>query len=318
MLKPILGASVLALALSGCAAFSDDGPDPSNGLTVVAGLYPLQWMAQQVIGDHAQVEDLTQPGAEPHDLELTPKEVGDVVSADVIVYEKGLQAAVDQAVTQASGDAAFDATPVAGLEPLSHGGHDDVSHHAGVTSDQEAEESAKDLGDLDPHFWQDPLKLAAVGRALADKMASIDPADAASYHANADALTAELTALDKAYTAGLAHCARNVIVVSHNAFGYLWRYGLDIEPIAGLSPDAEPTPADLGRLQQLIHTEGITTVFGERLVSPALSRTIAHDTGAKTAVLDPIEGLSDATSKDDYLSLMRANLAALRTANGCR
>lgn len=318
MLKPTLGVAALALALSGCAAFSDDGPNPSNGLTVVAGLYPLQWMAQQVIGDHAQVEDLTQPGAEPHDLELTPKEVGDVVSADVIVYEKGLQAAVDEAVTQASPDAAFDVTPVAGLEPLSHGGHDDVSHHPGVTADQEADQSAKDLGDLDPHFWQDPLKLAAVGQALADRMASIDPDNASSYHANADALSAELRTLDHAYSSGLAHCERNVIVVSHNAFGYLWRYGLDIEPIAGLSPDAEPTPADLGRLQQLIRTDGITTVFGERLVSPALARTIAHDTGARTAVLDPIEGLSDATSKDDYLSLMRANLAALRTANGCR
>ncbi|GAB3868365.1 zinc ABC transporter substrate-binding protein [Nocardioides maradonensis] len=318
MLKPLLGATTLALALSGCAAFSDNGPSASNGLTVVAGLYPLQWVAQQVVGDHAQVEDLTQPGAEPHDLELTPKEVGDVVSADVIVYEKGLQAAVDQAVTQANSDAAFDVTPVAGLEPLSHGGHDDVSHQPGVTADQEAEQSAKDLGDLDPHFWQDPLKLAAVGQALADKMASVDPADTASYHANADALSAKLKALDHDYATGLAHCQRHVIVVSHNAFGYLWRYGLDVEPIAGLSPDAEPTPADLGRLQQLIRTDGITTVFGERLVSPALSRTIAQDTGARTAVLDPIEGLSSATSHEDYLSLMRANLAALRTANGCR
>jgi zinc transport system substrate-binding protein len=317
MLKQILGATALSVALTGCAAFDDHTGPGSNGLSVVAGLYPLQWVAQQVVGDRAEVENLTQPGSEPHDLELTPKEVGDVVAADVVVYEKGLQAAVDSAVGQAP-DAAFDVTSAAGLEPLAHGGHDDVSHHHGVTADTEAEESAKDLGDLDPHFWQDPLKLAAVGQALADRLAQVDPDHASTYHHNADATSTRLKALDHAYRSGLQHCERHVIVVSHNAFGYLWRYGLDIEPIAGLSPDAEPTPADLGRLQQLIRSDGITTVFGERLASPTLSRTIAHDTGARTAVLDPIEGLTDTTSGDDYLSLMRANLSALRAANGCR
>ena len=106
-------------------------------------------------------------------------------------------------------------------------------------------------------------------------------------------------------------------MVSHDAFGYLDRYGLEFAPIAGLSPGAEPTPADLSRLQDLIRAEGITTVFSERLVSPRVSETLADDLDIRTAVLDPVEGLSDETRDEDYLSLMRANLAALQEANDC-
>ena len=106
-------------------------------------------------------------------------------------------------------------------------------------------------------------------------------------------------------------------MVSHDAFGYYARYGVTIAPVAGLSPDAEPTPADLGALQELIREDGITTVFGERLASPRLTRTLAEDMGVGTAVLDPIEGLSDETSDDDYLTLMEQNLEALRKANAC-
>jgi zinc transport system substrate-binding protein len=106
-------------------------------------------------------------------------------------------------------------------------------------------------------------------------------------------------------------------VVSHDAFSYLSRFGLRVESIVGLSPDAEPTPADLARLQELIRTEGITTVFSERLVSPRLAQTLADDLGVRTAVLDPIEGLSDQTADDNYVSLMLSNLTALEEANGC-
>ena len=318
MFRMLTALAAATLALSGCAAFSDTVPRRDDGeLNVVAAFYPLQFVAERVGGDLVTVSDLTRPGQEPHDLELSPKQTAEVALADLVVFEKGLQASVDAAVKQ-SGAEIVDAAAVAGLEPMSHDGHDDVDHHGtGETADEEADE-AHDHGDQDPHFWQDPLKLAKVADAVADRLATLDPAHASTYHSNAEALTADLTELDQEYTTGLADCERNTIVVSHNAFGYLSRYGLYIEPIAGLSPDAEPTPADLGRLHDLIDSEGITTVFGERLVPVELSETLAHDMGITTAVLDPIEGLSDETADEDYLSLMRANLKALKEANGCR
>lgn len=303
--------TALLVMTSGCAAFTNEEPSGGNGLDVVTAFYPLQFVAQQVAGDHAHVVDLTKPGAEPHDLELSVAQTAAVVTADLVVYEKGLQAVVDAAVEQASGVPTIDAGSVAGLEPISHDGHDDTEHDSPLGAEP------SDLGDLDPHFWQDPLKLAKVVDAVAEALAKVDPEDADDFRANAARLDAELTTLDHDYATGLRGCERSTVVVSHNAFGYLGRYGLYIEPISGLSPDAEPTPADLARLQRLIDDEGITTVFSERLASPELAKSLADDMGVSTAILDPIEGLSSNTSDDNYLSLMRENLAALQEANGC-
>jgi zinc transport system substrate-binding protein len=294
-----------ALSLSGCAAFSDQaGPAaPGDRLHVVAAFYPLQYVAQRVVGDRAHVTNLTRPGGEPHDLEIPPKETAQIVDADLVLYEKGFQPAVDGAVDQNAGGRTVDAAQVADLQPPAHGGHDHgTEDHAG----------------LDPHFWQDPLRLAAVGDAVAAQLATVAPAHADEYAANADALRTDLEALDRAYRTGLGGCKRSTVVVSHDAFGYLAKYGLDMEPIAGLSPGAEPTPADLVRLQRLIDSDGITTVFSERLASPRLSQSLADDMHVSTAVLDPIEGLSDQTSNETYLSLMEQNLAALRKANQCQ
>jgi zinc transport system substrate-binding protein len=315
LMRIVLAPLALLLAVSsGCAAFSDDTAGDSggsgDGLEVVAAFYPLQFVAQRVAGDHADVGSLTKPGSEPHDLELSLAQTAQVSTADLVVYEQGLQAAVDAAVEQADGVTTIEAGSVAGLEPSSHDGHDDADHDHGG-------EESSDLGDLDPHFWQDPLKLAKVADAVADALAKADPEDGDDFRANAAKLREELTALDQDYTAGLQGCVRDTIVVSHNAFGYLGRYGLYIEPISGLSPDAEPTPADLARLQQLIEEDGITTVFGERLVSQKAAQSLADDMSVSSKILDPIEGLSSETAEDDYLSLMRDNLTTLREANQC-
>lgn len=160
--------------------------------------------------------------------------------------------------------------------------------------------------------------MADLGDAVADQLAELDPDAAAAYEDNAAALRGELEALDQEYADGLAACERTTTVVSHEAFSYLARYGLRFEAIAGLSPDAEPTPADLARLQALITEDGITTVFSERLASSKMADSLAADLGLRTAVLDPVEGLSDETADDDYLSLMAQNLDALRKANGCQ
>ncbi len=285
-----VGALLAAGPLSGCAALS--GADTA-GTQVAAAFYPLQFVAQRIAGDHATVADLTQPGKEPHDLELTIKETALVANADLLVHEQGFQPAVDDAIEENATGEVIDAAAVADLRSF-------------------------DDGSPDPHFWQDPVRLAAVGDAVAARLTDLDPEHAADYAGNAADLRTDLETLDDSYAQGLADCARTTVVVSHDAFGYLEKYGLEMEPIAGLSPDAEPTPADLGRLQRLITADGVTTVFSERLVSPRLAESLAGDLGITTAVLDPIEGLSSESADDDYLTLMRANLAALETANGCR
>jgi zinc transport system substrate-binding protein len=284
-------ALLLLPALAGCGALAD----PGTGVQVAAGFYPLQYVAERVAGNEAKVEVLTQPGGEPHDATLSVRETALVAEADVLVVAGGVQPAVDDAVDNAG----------------EHGTVVDTSSPGFQTK------NAPRIRPEDPHFWLDPLLMADLGDAVAQALADTDPQHADAYRDHAAELRLDMQRLDQAYADGLADCERSTVVVSHDAFGYLDRYGLDFAPIAGLSPGAEPTPADLSRLQDLIRAEGITTVFSERLVSPRITETLADDVGVQTAVLDPIEGLTDETRDEDYLSLMRANLAALEQANGC-
>jgi zinc transport system substrate-binding protein len=313
-LSPLLAAlPALVLAASGCSAFSDDGGDDA-GIQVAAAFYPLEYVASRVAGEHAEVVQLTQPGDEPHDLELTIRETAELTEADLVIFEHGFQPAVDDAVEQNAEGRALDAAEVVDLIAVEES-HEEHEEHAGEEGAEEGD--GHDHGDLDPHFWQDPLRLADLGDAVAAELTEIDPDHAEDYEANAAALRADLEELDAAFTAGLADCERDTIVVSHDAFGYLEKYDLHIAPIVGLSPEAEPTGAVLGELQELIRTEGITTVFSEPL-EPALGEGLAADLDLANGVLDPVEGLADASSDDDYLSLMGSNLEAIRTANECR
>ena len=304
--RPIVLTATLAatVLLGGCAALGDAGAGDSR--SAVAAFYPLAWVTERVAGDGWEVTNLTAPGTEPHDLALDIQQTAALAEADLVVLEHDFQPAVDETVEVNAPEAAVvDAANVVDLVPTSEHEH-------------EHDEAGHAHGDLDLHFWQDPLLMADLGDAVADRLAELDPDAAATYEDNAAALRDELETLDQEYADGLAQCERTTTVVSHEAFSYLARYGLRFEAIAGLSPDAEPTPADLARLQQLITEDGITTVFSERLASSKLADSLAGDLGLETAVLDPIEGLSDETADDDYRSLMGQNLDALRKANGCR
>ncbi len=296
-----VAAAVAALALlAGCgtaggASRADAGP----GGDVVASFYPLQWVATQVAGDRREVTDLTPPGAEPHDLELTPRGVAGLSEAGLVVYLSGFQPAVDEAVAQADPDAVLDTAEAARLD---------------LDAGTEGTEGAV----TDPHFWLDPTRLADVADAVADRLAADDPDGASAYAANAAAVRATLTALDAELAAGLAGCESRLLVTSHEAFGYLAeRYDLEQVGISGLSPEAEPGPAALAQVTDLVRDRDVGTIYVETLASPDVARTVADETGATTAVLDPVEGITDASAGEDYPAVMRANLAVLREGQRC-
>lgn len=267
-----------ALPASGCS-----GRAPGD--TVVASFYPLAYAAQQVAGKGVHVTDLTPPGAEPHDLELTARDVGRIREAALVVYVgHGFQPAVEDAIDGRSGPS---------LDVL-----DDTS-------------PLRVGGGLDPHVWLDPIRYATVIRAIAGALG--DPAAA-------DPVVRRLRALDAEYRRGLARCTRRTLVTSHAAFGYLAnRYRLRQVPLVGLAPETEPTPKALAGLVRTVRGSGATTVLTERLASPALAEAVARETGAGTAVLDPLEGLtaSELDAGRTYFDVMRENLAVLRKALGC-
>lgn len=277
----------LAVAVSGCGGTASG----TGKETVVAAFYPLAWAAQQIGGSGVDVHDLTPPGAEPHDVELTPRDVDRVMNADLVLYlGDGFQPALEKAVEDRKG---------ATVDLLSR-----LQLVAAPASEEELS--------VDPHVWLDPVRFATlvtrIGRALRRPQAAYRLVD-------------RLRALDRAYRHGLAGCRRHEIVTSHAAFGYLaGRYGLRQIALTGLAPETEPGPRALQRVVHEVESSGATTVFFESLVSPKLAQTVAREAGAKTAVLDPIEGLTkdELAAGDDYFSVMRRNLATLRTALACR
>ncbi len=285
-----LTATLAAAVVTGCSG----GEAADDRFTVVAAFYPLRFLAEQLAGDRADVVDLVKPGAEPHDLELTPDQVAKLADADLVIYLKGFQPAVDEAVDQQ-----VDPTKVldvAAVRPLLTGPD----------------------GQPDPHLWLDPTRYAGVAGAVVGRLTQADPAHRADHRARADVLTEDLAGLDGEYTVGLRDCKRREIVVSHAAYGYLAvRYRLEQVAISGLSPEEEPTPQRLAEVADTARAHHATVVFFETLVSPKIAEALADEVGAEARVLDPLEGLRPG-SRDDYFSVMRRNLDALRAALDCR
>ena len=307
-----LPAAAIAIAMvSACGSTGGSGAGDGK-VSVAAAFYPLEYAVSQIGGDHVAVQALTKPGAEPHDLELNPRQVGEVARADLVVYEQGFQPAVDDAVRSQAADTAFDVSSAARLDLLaSEDGHD----HGGETPD---EHSAHEGEAKDPHFWLDPMRYADVGDAIAAELGRRDTANAAAYSANAKAFRAQMVTLDGEFRTGLKSCEVKDLVTSHAAFGYLAEsYGLTQESITGLTPDSEPSPSALADLASHIEESGATTVYAETLVSEDVAKTLARETGATLAVLDPIEGITTKSAGQDYPSVMRANLATLEAGQEC-
>ena len=275
---------VIAVPLAGCGSSSAD----DDGLEIVTSFYPLTFLAREVAGDGARVTDLTPPGAEPHDIELTARQVVDASEADLLLYLGGdFQPVVSELATSTQGDA-LDA-----LESL----------------------PAKDKRAADPHVWLAPMLMASLGDELAERLATVHPEHASSYRQHAVELSVDLEELDRDFQEGLEKCSRRELVVSHEAFGYLADcYGLIQTGIAGLDPEAEPSPSRLAEVADYARRHAVTTIFFETLVSPRVAEALARETGAEVASLDPLEG---EPGEGDYFTVMRANLQVLRQGLGC-
>jgi zinc transport system substrate-binding protein len=284
-LRIILLVLAIAAATAVAIAVSVGSVNDKHGRKrIVASFYPLAYAAQEIGGSEVRVENLTPPGAEPHDLEVSPRDVRDLHSADlVLLLGHGFQPQLERAAGGGKRVRLLLDTP--GLARFSDG---------------------------DPHVWLDPLRYAKLVARIGETLHLKGPVGR---------VIRRLHALDGEYRRGLAFCARRQIVTSHEAFAYLGdRYRLEQIAISGFSPDVEPTPAKLAEVVRLVRETGATTVYFETLASPKLARTVARETGAGTAVLNPIEGLTPEQQRagEDYFDLMRENLASLQRGLGCR
>ena len=306
----LIAAAGLGLGtLTACSGASAAGN--TDKFDVVASFYPMAFLAEQIGGDHVHVTSLTEPGQEPHDLEISAQQTAQLQESDAVLYIKNLQPSVDDAVAQSEVKTKIDAATLTTLEK--HG--NEVGGHAAEHDASENEE----LAGLDPHIWLDPVRYAQVAQGVGKAFEKADPDHAADYKKNTATLVAELGELDTEFKNGLAHTRTKVFLTTHAAFGYLAeRYGLTEEAITGLDPESEPSAARVKELEKMAKADGVTTVFYETLVSDKTAKTIASDANLKTDVLDPIEGITDKSRGNDYFSVQKANLKALQTALGSK
>ena len=317
-------AAATALALSAC---SSTAPSSSSGakdgtLTVMASFYPLQYLAEKIGGEHVTVTSLTPAGADPHDLELSPKTVDALSSADAVIYLAGFQSAVDEAIEQQAPKTVIDVSPAvqlveAGVDANHPSEEEDEDTDEAQSSEADGHEDHHHDMSADPHFWLDPVRMANAATLVGDKLAEANPANAEMYKTNAKALKDELTSLGNDLVSKTSTCQIKTFVTAHTAFGYLAdRTGLTQVGISGLDPDSSPSPARLAEISQIAKDQGVTTIFTEALIDPKIAQTLADDLGITTAVLDPIESQTDPSK--DYSGVMNDNINALTKALNCQ
>lgn len=275
--------------------------DQSGKLNVVAGFYPLAFFAGEIGGEYAEVTNITPAGAEPHDYEPTAQDIARIEQSRLLILNGG----------------GLEAWGSKMRENIDNDNTHIVAAAEGLTA-QDAEEKGKVI--TDPHVWLSPALAQEMADAILRGFITADPLHRDAYETNAAVLKARLTALDRAYREGLARCTKKDIITSHAAFGYLAdAYHLHQVSVASLSPDDEPSPAALGEIAQFAKKNNVKYIFFERLMSPKLSETIAREIGARTLVLNPIEGLTsdEIAQGKNYFTQMQDNLTNLKLALQC-
>ncbi|MUG87891.1 ABC transporter substrate-binding protein [Paenibacillus timonensis] len=321
---------------AGYAAGSGGTLNGEHPLRIQTSFYPIYEFTKQVAGDFATVELLVPGGMEPHDWEPSPQDIRKLAESDLLIVNgAGMESWLEQVeASSASGkpeivEASEGITLMEGGEEEEHGQEEEQADGDEHASESEADsgEAAHnhdhdhdhdhDHGGLDPHVWLSPALAVQEVRRIEAALAQADPEHAADYKQNADAYADQLEQLNQEFVEGLANAKRKDFITQHAAFGYLAReYGLTQVPIAGLAPDQEPSAEQMTEIVKFAKEHQVKTIFFETLVSSKVAETIAREIGAKTAVLNPIEGLTaeDETAGEDYLSLMRQNLDALKAA----
>ena len=306
MKKFLAGVLCFSAFFMGCEAIPQGSPSGSvssarapsqevQKIKIVTSFYPLYEIARTVGGEYVDVQNLVPPGAEPHDYELTPKDISRVFGSSILFVNGG------------------------GLEPW-FGKISSEAQQQGVRI-IDASKLVDEPLPGDPHFWLDPLYYMKEVDNFEKTLSGVDPSRRDYYSANARKFAAEILALSGDFESGLQNCSFREFVTNHAAFGYLARrYDIEMIPITGLSPDAEPSPKNLAALTDLLKSKNIRYVLVETLVSPKIAETLAREVGAQTSVLNPLEGLADEdiARGQSYVSVMRENLNNLQIAMDCR
>jgi zinc transport system substrate-binding protein len=310
-------ATMSLISLSACANNTDSAtstPGATDLMTVAVSHYPVEFLVERIGGDKVDVVNLTTPGTEPHDVELTPQQVAELQDSAAVFYIGGFQPALDDAIAEASGTT-VDLTEGMTLREAEAHSHEEEAEAHSHEEEAEAHSQEEEHSGTDPHVWLDPVLMKQMADTVTETLSSASPEHQQVFADNAAQLQAELESLDSEWSQGTANCAIKTMVVSHEAFGYLAdQYGFDQRGIAGLSPENEPSAAAIAELTDFVRDNGVTTVYTEELVDPAVAETIAAEAGAQTALLSTLE---TQPQDGDYFTAMQANLETVSAGQSC-
>lgn len=310
-------AAVAALNMHAFA--TEEATDVGEKLKVMASFYPMYDFAEKIGGDYVEVTNMVPAGTEPHDWEPTATDIKNLEEADVFIYNgAGMEHWVEDVLASLENKDLKAVEASKGLELLAGGEEAEATSEDQTETDSEAatDDQAEEVS-YDPHVWLSPKNAKQEMSNIKDALIEADPDHAEAYEQNYETYATKMDDLDAEYQEKLADTKSKDLIVAHEAFGYLCRdYGLNQVGIEGLSPDSEPDAKRMNEIVTFAKENNVKTIFFEELVSPKVAETIASEVGAKTEVLNPIEGLTDEeiSAGEDYFTVMESNLEALSQA----
>lgn len=312
---------VLVLSLlSACSPSKTDESGTGNKLKVYSSIYPVWDFTSKIGGDKIDNKLLVPMGSEAHDWEPSPTDIAALEKADVLVINGlGMEFWTDSVLKSLSNKnlALIDTSKEANLiEGHHHHGdehdHDEHDHD----HDKHSHDGEVNLS-YDPHIWSSPVQAKKQLKIIMEELSKKDPENADYYKSNFEKYSAEFDKLDNEYRDALGSLPNKKIVVSHEAYGYLTHeYGLTQMGIEGLIPESEPTPQKMAEIIDYVKENKVNTIFFEQSSGSKVAETIEMATGAKIRVLSTLESLTkeQVENGDDYFSIMRQNLEALKEA----
>lgn len=300
----------IILVLTGCGnpENSENHFEDKEKLVIVTTIYPIYDFTLNIAGDKAEVMNLVPAGTEPHDFELSAKDMQLIEKADVFIYNgAGMEHFVDKTLAAVSNENLTVVEAASGIQLLEAESDDDEESHG---DDHEE-------GKTDPHTWLSIQNAITESEEIKETLVKLDEENADYYEANFLAYKEKLEDLEKRYREALSGISHDTIVTAHEAFGYLCNeYGLKQKAVEGLTADSEPDAAKMKEIIEFCKENEIKIIFFEELVSPKVAKTIADEIGAETMTLNPVEGLTAKQEEEglDYIGIMEQNLEALKKA----
>lgn len=308
----LLPAVIAVFFLVACGKTNTDSKKADkNEVKVMTTFYPMYEFTKEIVGNTGEVVLLTPAGVEPHEYEPSAKQIAEIKDAKVLVYNSSH-------MEEWVNDLKKDDKDVDFIEASKNIPLMEFSEEAKATEEEheeEADREGEEHSDLDPHVWLSPelakTEVSTILSALVEKY----PAHKAEFEKNAGKFIASLGQLTEEYHSSLSKATQKNLVTQHAAFGYLTKeFGLTQVPIAGISPEEEPTPSKLAELKKYVKDHKISIIYSEETANKKVAETLSKEAGIKLEELNPLESLTEQQMKDgeNYISIMKDNLEALK------